>query len=33
MLNRINLITDSYIKRENESTFGVIAKFDSRINS
>jgi hypothetical protein len=32
MLNRINLITDSRIKREKESTFGVIAKFDYRIN-
>jgi hypothetical protein len=25
MLNRINLITDSRIKREKESTFGIIA--------
>jgi hypothetical protein len=33
MVNRINLITDSQMKREKESTFGVIAKFDSRINS
>jgi hypothetical protein len=33
MLNRINLITDSRIKREKESTFGGIAKFDSQINS
>jgi hypothetical protein len=32
MLNRINLITDSRIKRQKESAFGVIAKFDSRIN-
>jgi hypothetical protein len=31
--DNINLITDSRIKRENESTFGVIAKFDPRINS
>jgi hypothetical protein len=33
MVNRINLISDSRIKREKESTFGVIAKFDSLINS
>jgi hypothetical protein len=29
MVNIINLITDSWIKREKESTFGVVAKFDS----
>jgi hypothetical protein len=29
MVNRINLITDSRIKREKESTFRVIAIFDS----
>jgi hypothetical protein len=29
----INLITNFQIKREKESTFGVIAKFDSWINS
>jgi hypothetical protein len=28
VVNRINLITDSRIKREKESTFRVIAKFD-----
>jgi hypothetical protein len=33
MVNRIHLITDFWIKREKESTFGVLAKFDSRINS
>jgi hypothetical protein len=33
MRDSINRITDSRIKREKESTFGVIAKFDSRINS
>jgi hypothetical protein len=29
MVNRINLITDFWIKREKESTFGVVEKFDS----
>jgi hypothetical protein len=29
MINGVNLITDSWIKREKESTFEVIAKFDS----
>jgi hypothetical protein len=33
MVNRINLITDSQIKREKDLTFGVIAKFDFAINS
>jgi hypothetical protein len=33
MVNRINLITSSRIKREKELTFDVIAKFDSQINS
>jgi hypothetical protein len=33
MVNRINLIMDTQIKRKKESTCGVIAKFDSRINS
>jgi hypothetical protein len=33
MINGINLITDSQIKREKELIFGVIAKFDSQINS
>jgi hypothetical protein len=33
MVNRKNLAMDSQIKREKESTFGVITKFDSRINS
>jgi hypothetical protein len=33
MVNRINLITGSWIKREKELTFDVIAKFDSQINS
>jgi hypothetical protein len=33
MRDSINLIMDSLIKREKESTFGVIAKFDSQINS
>jgi hypothetical protein len=33
MRDNINLIMDSRIKREKESTFGVIAEFDSRVNS
>jgi hypothetical protein len=33
MRDSINLITDSQIERKKESTFGVMAKFDSRINS
>jgi hypothetical protein len=33
MVNGINLITYSRIKREKESTFGAIAKFDSGMNS
>jgi hypothetical protein len=33
MRDSINPITDSRIKREKKSTFGVIAEFDSRINS
>jgi hypothetical protein len=32
MRDSINLITDSWIKREKESTFRVMAKFNSRIN-
>jgi hypothetical protein len=31
--DEINLITDPWIKKKKESTFGVLAKFDSRINS
>jgi hypothetical protein len=32
MRDHINLITNSKVKREKESTFRVITKFDSRIN-
>jgi hypothetical protein len=33
MRDSINMITDSQIKRDKESTFGVMAKFDSWNNS
>jgi hypothetical protein len=31
MVNRNNLVMDFQIKREKESTFGVMTKFDSQI--
>jgi hypothetical protein len=33
MVNSINLIIDFRVKREKESTFGVMSKFDSQIKS